>query len=44
MKFVLKSKTNKDTSTETFPPLLLKPTDIWDWEWARAMLRAKKSF
>ena len=40
MKFVLKSKTNKDTSTETFPPLLLKPTDIW----ARAMLRAKKRF
>ena len=25
MKFVLYSKTNKDKSTEIFPPLLLKP-------------------
>ena len=26
MKFVLYSETNKDKSTEIFPPLLLKPT------------------
>ena len=29
MKFVLQSKTNKDKSTEIFPPLLLKPTNTW---------------
>ena len=38
MKFVLQSKTGKYKSTEIFPPLLLKPTDIC----VCAMLRAKK--
>ena len=38
IKFVYKVKTNKDKSTEIFPPLLLKPTDIC----TRAMPRAKK--
>ena len=27
MQFVVESETNKDKSTEIFPPLLLKPTE-----------------
>ena len=38
MKFVLSSKTNKNKTTEIFPPLLLKPTDIR----ASAMPRVNK--
>ena len=38
VKFELYSKTNKDKSTEIFPPLLLKPTDTCE----RAMQRANK--
>ena len=38
VKFELYSKTNKDKSTEIFPPLLLKPTYIC----ALAMPRFKK--